>query len=198
MNKMACLVLAAGQGARFGFKKQLVTIDKKPMINKVLMELKPIFNDDLFVVVGAFKDEVVSVVDDLAHPIINDDWSNGIGSSISVGVTKINNKANYNSLLIALADQIWLKKIDYKFLISKFDGCRVVATKYENFLGVPSVFPFSYFEKLILLSDENGAKSILNNESHSVLGVSLFNRLEGIDTVDDLETYLGFYKQLRE
>ena len=39
---MACLVLAAGKGARFGLKKQLVTIDGQPMINRVLLELKPI------------------------------------------------------------------------------------------------------------------------------------------------------------
>ena len=55
VSKMACLVLAAGEGTRFGYKKPLVNIDGQPMDNKVLMELKPIFFDDLFVVVGAFK-----------------------------------------------------------------------------------------------------------------------------------------------
>ena len=91
MNKMACLVLAAGEGLRFGLKKQLVHIDRVPMINKVLLEVKSIFEKDLFVVVGAFKEEVISVVGDLAHPIVNDNWSKGLGSSISVGVKKISN-----------------------------------------------------------------------------------------------------------
>ena len=35
---MACLVLAAGKGSRFGCKKQLVTINGQPMVNKILLE----------------------------------------------------------------------------------------------------------------------------------------------------------------
>ncbi len=190
MNKMACLVLAAGEGLRFGLKKQLVHIDRVPMINKVLLEVKSIFEKDLFVVVGAFKEEVISVVGDLAHPIVNDNWSKGLGSSISVGVKKISNDQKYDSLLIVLADQVALKKCDYELLISCFDGKKVVATKYEDSLGVPAVFSVKYFERLERLSGEIGAKSILNQVNISVTGVELTGSLIDIDTRKDLSKYL--------
>ncbi len=191
---MACLVLAAGKGARFGLKKQLVTIDGQPMINKVLLELKPIFCEDLFVVVGAYKDEVISVINHLAHPIINDNWPKGIGSSISAGIRKISRYAKYDSILIALADQVGLKQSDYQLLISNFDGDRVVATNYKNCSGVPAVFPSSYFLKLNFMDVEQGAKSILNDKKNNILGIDLEGSLMDIDTRKDLENYLSQLK----
>lgn len=187
---MACLVLAAGKGARFGFKKQLVKIDGQPMVNKVLLELKPIFCDDLFVVVGAFREEVVSVIHDIANPITNDYWYKGMGSSISAGIKKISLFSKYDSLLIALADQIGIKQNDYELLISNFDGGKVVATNYKSGFGVPAVFPFSYFSKLKIMDDNRGAKSILNDKNNDVMGVHLSGSLTDIDTHEDLENYL--------
>ena len=187
---MACLVLAAGKGSRFGYKKQLVTINGQPMVNKILLELKPIFCDDLFVVVGAFKKDVISVINELAIPIINDNWSQGLGSSISAGVKKISRFSKYDSLLIALADQIGIRQIDYELLISNFDGSRAVATSYRNGFGVPAVFPYSYFSKLELTDVKGGAKSILNDENDDILGVHLLGSLMDIDTQEDLNKYL--------
>ena len=190
VSKMACLVLAAGEGTRFGYKKQLVNIDGQPMVNKVLMELKPIFFDDLFVVVGAFKQEVIPVIRNIANPIVNDCWSEGMGSSIKAGVKKICSYSKYDSLLIALADQIGIKQNDYELLISNFNGDRVVATTYENGFGVPAVFPFSYFLKLLVMDVSRGAKSILNDTNNDILGVHLPGGLMDIDTHEDLNNYL--------
>ena len=176
--------------ARFGFKKQLVNIDGQPMVNRVLQELKPIFFDDLFVVVGAFKHEVISVIGDIANPIVNDDWSDGIGSSIKVGVKKICCYSKYDSLLVALADQIGIKQNDYELLISNFSGHRVVATTYRNGFGVPAVFPLSYFSKLQAMDVSMGAKSILNDTNNDIVGVNLPGGLMDIDTNEDLNNYL--------
>ena len=74
MKNIACLVLAAGQGKRFGGLKQLAYINNNPMIKKILLELKDIFKNHLFIVLGASQSRISPIIDDLAILVINDLW----------------------------------------------------------------------------------------------------------------------------
>ncbi len=71
MKKIACLVLAAGSGKRFGGKKQLALIDGQPMLIKVIKELRSIFKDDIVVVLGAYRSEIFPLVTKLAKSVEN-------------------------------------------------------------------------------------------------------------------------------
>ena len=109
MKKIACLVLAAGSGKRFGGKKQLALIDGQPMLIKVIKELRSIFKDDIVVVLGAYRSEIFPLVTKLAKSVENIEWKKGLGSSISIGVKFVREEADYDAVLVTLADQVGLQ-----------------------------------------------------------------------------------------
>jgi len=189
MKNIACLVLAAGQGKRFGGLKQLAYINNNPMIKKILLELKDIFKNHLFIVLGASQSRISPIIDDLAIPVINDLWINGMGSSISVGVKKIKKK-NYDGVLIVLGDQVGIKKNQFEKLIYHFNGNQIVASKYSDKYGVPAIFPNLYFNELECLSGESGARSILNSKNYKILGIEIEGNAIDIDTPDDLKKFM--------
>ncbi len=88
MNQIACLLLAAGNASRFGGKKQLALIDGQPMILHTLNQLTSVFHDDVYIVTGAYADDVRPYVEDRAHVIENDEWLSGMGTSIAKGVER--------------------------------------------------------------------------------------------------------------
>ena len=177
--KLATLLLAAGESARFGGRKQLADINGKPMIEHALDALSGMPKSDTFVVLGAYGDGVTI--------IINDKWATGMGSSIACGMTKIATNGGYDGVLIALCDQVNLTGDDYTRLITAFDGKQIVATRHQDGLGVPAIFPKSVFDDLQSLAGPVGARKIIDRHGDKVMAVSLANAALDIDTQDDLK-----------
>jgi len=184
--KIACLLLAAGAGRRFGGCKQLTIIGGKPMVRHSLETLAPIFAKELYIVLGAHREEVRPVVEDLAQVIDHKDWQQGLGSSITHGIRRIEVLRNYNGILVALADQPRLTDRDYKLLVDRFDGDRVVAAYYADRPGVPAIFPAALFENLRQLEGDRGAKSMLMEMKQEIVTVDLPTAEIDIDTLADV------------
>lgn len=189
MMKIAGLILAAGESTRFGGRKQLADIDGKPMLEHPIDQLRPIFNDDLYVVLGAFRDEILSVIGNRAKTITNDNWQFGMGSSIAAGIAGICAEGTYDGVLISLSDQIGLTGNDYQKLLHAFDGSHVIASRYKEMNGVPALFPAAYFQELSKLDGARGAQQVLNSSSHDISAIAMPNAAFDIDTQDDLKLF---------
>ncbi|RDE19527.1 nucleotidyltransferase family protein [Motiliproteus coralliicola] len=197
--RMACLLMAAGAGSRFGSVKQLADIHGKPMLQHALEQLQPLFGEDLFCVVGAHRQRLASIVQPRAQLIENPDWQQGLGVSIARGVeairrqdkdTKANDSnKNYDALLIALADQAALLTQDYRYLINHTDGDRIVAAEYAQRAGVPALFPASFFNELEQLDGDQGARRLLQPQEQCgrLIKVALPGAQLDIDTPADLK-----------
>ncbi|WP_245829946.1 nucleotidyltransferase family protein [Thalassospira alkalitolerans] len=189
--KIAGLILAAGESTRFGGRKQLAKIDGKPMLGHAIDQLSPIFGDDLFVVLGAFRDEITSIIGDQAKIIANDNWQFGMGSSIACGIAGICANGTYDGVMIALGDQVGLQGRDYKKLISAFNGSHIIASRYNEMNGVPAAFPATCFPELAMLGSHRGAQQLLNSGSHDISAIAMPNAALDIDTRDDLKQLIG-------
>ncbi len=189
MMKIAGLILAAGESTRFGGRKQLADINGKPMLEHAIDQLRPILNDDLYVVLGAFRDEILSVIGNRAKTIANDNWQSGMGSSIAAGIAGICAAGTYDGVLIALADQVGLTRNDYQKLLNAFDGSHVIASRYKEMNGVPALFPAAYFPELSKLDGARGAQQVLNSSSHDISAIAMPNAAFDIDTQDDLKLF---------
>ena len=80
------LLLAAGEGLRFGGIKQLAEIQGEPMVRRAA---RCALEQDIPVVVvtGAYAEQVEAVLDDLPLRLIRyDGWHEGMGSSLAAGV----------------------------------------------------------------------------------------------------------------
>ena len=85
-KKSAILILAAGKSSRMGRIKQLLEFEGKTLIQR---SLEKAINTGIpvIVILGAGKDEIVPTIQDYSVQIaINENWANGISSSLIAGL----------------------------------------------------------------------------------------------------------------
>lgn len=99
---LAGLVLAAGEGARFGRPKALVHFAGEPLVARAVHLLSAAGCSPVVVVLGAAADEVKDTVE-LPHVVVNPDWAQGMGSSLRCGLAVLPDDAA--AVVVALADQ---------------------------------------------------------------------------------------------
>ena len=186
--RLACLLMAAGAGTRFGGCKQLAEVDGRPMIQHGLLALSPLFGDDLFTVLGAYREKIAPQVAALSQVVEHPGWQAGLGSSIAQGVRTLQRFADYQGVLIALADQPGLHSKDYQQLLDCFDGSLITAAEYGDRPGVPAVFPSAFFPLLERLDGDRGAQSILIDAGDRITTLALPAARSDIDRPEDLET----------
>ncbi len=178
--------MAAGAGSRFGGRKQLALVAGKPLITHVLEQLRPVFEQDLYCVTGAYRDEVRPIVAPYARIIEHTGWKQGLGSSIASGIRGIS-PLKYDGILIALADQIAIRQQDYLNLLRRFEGDNIVAALYAGNAAVPALFPARCFEDLARLQGDRGARQLLRKTALPVTAVPMPSAEADIDTTEDLE-----------
>jgi molybdenum cofactor cytidylyltransferase len=183
--RIACLLLAAGAGRRFGGCKQLALINGKPLLRHSLETLASVFTENLYVVLGAHREVVRPVVRDLASVIDHENWRQGMGSSIARGIRVIEARESYDGIVVALADQPQLTVDDFNRLVSLFDGNHIVAARYSDQPGAPVIFPPALFGDLQQLVGDRGAKSMLLKMKQDIVTVDLPAAGIDIDTVAD-------------
>jgi nicotine blue oxidoreductase len=97
----AGLVLAAGEGRRFGGPKQLAEVDGRPLVEHALAALAGL--DRVAVVLGAHADDVRAGADlGAAELVFCPDWAEGIGASLRAGLAALDGAGE---VVILLADQ---------------------------------------------------------------------------------------------
>ena len=169
--KIAALILAAGAASRFGSTKQLADIDGKPMLQHCIDQANNVLPGMVFTVLGNQHQNIAANITG-SQLILNPDWQEGIGNSIATGVTYL--KADYDAILVLLADQPRVKSQHLHQLIRLFDGRRPVCSYYTT--KVAAYRPFSpevNFDALGRLSGDQGAKVLLKGMADDLLRLPL-------------------------
>ena len=97
------MVLAAGEGARFGGAKQLAPLRGRPLLEHVLATMAGVCSR-VVVVLGAHAEEVRSGVDlHGAEPVLCDDWAEGTFASLRAGLHAIGHE--HDAVVVVLGDQ---------------------------------------------------------------------------------------------
>ena len=85
----AGLVLAAGEGRRYGLPKALIAYPRRLLVQHAADTLAEAGVDRRVVVLGAQAARVLSIATDLPATVINPDWPTGLGSSLRVGLAAL-------------------------------------------------------------------------------------------------------------
>jgi len=189
--KIACLILAAGKGTRMGSQKQLLTWNDTTLIGNMIDTASAVFDDDIFVVLGSGKNEIQNELSKYnIQEIHNPYWKQGIGSSISVGIKKLE---SYQGVLILLADQVFLEVGHLKKMVQSFEfnSGKIFASTYKNMQhpAVPMLFDQIYFDALMELNGNIGAKNILKMYKKSVVQIDTAIDFMDVDTPEDYAKY---------
>lgn len=182
------LLLAAGEGSRFGGAKQLADINGEPMVRRaarVLLET----DAPVLVVTGAYADDVEAVLDDLPLSIVRcEAWQLGMGNSLATGTREIMHTFPHASaVLVALADQPLLSPSAFQTMLERHRQApdRLLATEHDGVQGPPALFPRDCFDALVALSGSKGARPLLQREA-ARLELFAMSDVADVDTQDDL------------
>ena len=162
---VAAVVLAAGGSIRFGKPKQLAIFQGEPLVRRIVTAAKDAGCAPVVVVVGASAAQITPALAGLSVSIIeHPNWSNGLGSSIAVGVkhaTRIT--ADLDAAILLACDQPFVNAVMLRQLIQMYleNKKPIVASAYAETLGVPALFDRSCFGDLLQLTGDSGAKGII-------------------------------------
>jgi molybdenum cofactor cytidylyltransferase len=191
MKKIAVIVLAAGASSRMKTPKQLVKIGNNFLLEFVLSKAKAINKNHVYCVLGANDAQIRRAISSSnIHFIYNAHFSKGLSSSIICGISEIEKRPAYKAVLILLGDQPAIEKEYLNTMIALFseDESKIIASTYAGKLGVPAIFPQSYFLKLKNMSGDYGAKDILRKNS-DVIVLNKHTNFIDIDTEKDLQDF---------
>lgn len=159
------IVLAAGCSSRLGRPKQLVDLGEGPLLNVVLQRALAAHLTEVGVVLGAYRDQLEPQLEGSGAAIIyNDDWVEGMGSSIRVGAQWAIEQGAH-SIVVMVCDQIGLTTEHIETLVAVHQATRcTVASRYGGTLGVPAIFGRTWLGALASLRGGEGAKHILRRD----------------------------------
>jgi molybdenum cofactor cytidylyltransferase len=200
MNKTGIVILAAGESSRFGSIKQLKHFNGKTLLQHVTDVAEDSGANPVVVVTGANADEIsASIAGSKVSIVFNKDWSQGMASGIVAGVQKINTLNNrLEKIIITVCDQPFVNAALFKQLdqIQQESGKHIVACAYANTMGTPVLFTKKYYDQLLELTGDTGAKQIIKDHSEDVASVDFPQGAIDIDTQKDYENLLDEQKHV--
>ncbi len=193
-GKVGAVVVAAGASSRMPAIKQLLPWKGSTLLGHVIKQLEEAGADHIFVVLGAHQEEILKNIDASNVSIIqHKNWAEGMGSSIAMAIAYLQDQPfEFDGLLIAACDQPLIKLDHYKKLINScINNDRIVASSYNEGLGIPVVFGKTYFQELGSLKNDMGAKSIVRNHLDRLIQIDAPEAAIDLDTE---ERYKLFYQ----
>ncbi|RYG07813.1 MAG: nucleotidyltransferase family protein [Chitinophagaceae bacterium] len=189
MLRTGIIILAAGNSSRMGRPKQLLDYKGKTLLQTVIDEALKTNFKPVIVVLGANAEENAKhhQTDEVTF-VVNDSWEKGMATSIVAGLsTLINNDSEIESTIIAVADQAFIKMSNFNNLIEKQKetGKNIIASKYAETIGTPVLFKEHYFDSLLSLTGDEGAKNLLKQYPQDVETVVFEEGEIDIDTETD-------------
>ena len=193
--EIGLILLAAGESRRLqGLSKQLLKFKEKTLIRLAAEQALGSLAKIVCVVLGARSETVKEEIKDLQlESVINEDWLSGMSSSIKSGLNHLLKIApNLSAVVLQLCDQpLITSEIINRLAQTYYDsGKGIIASEYDGTFGVPAVFDKSYFDELLNLNEQTGAKSIIKRHKEDVVLIETPEAAFDIDTREDYERLL--------
>ncbi len=165
------VLLAAGEGRRFGALKQLASIEGEPMVRRVAHTLLCLHRP-LLVVTGAGGDAVVAALAGLSVTYApNPDWRDGLGTSLGVGIRAARERFPHaTGALVCLGDHPLIDARALQGMIDRHAQTRdlIIASDHGGMPGPPVLFPADCFTELGAWCGAEGAQAWLRRQGARV------------------------------
>ena len=167
------IVLAAGKSTRFGAANKLLTnVYSKPLIFHVVNEICKSEINNIYVISGSDHKKINQILNKSRVKVIkNNNYNDGINSSISFGVKNLDKKSS--SVMICLADMPLLRTKDYNNILNfeknKGDESSIIVPFYNGIRGNPVIFGCHFYNELSLLKGDEGGKKLINKNKMNLV-----------------------------
>jgi CTP:molybdopterin cytidylyltransferase MocA len=186
---VAGVLLAAGEGSRFGRPKALVELDGQTLAERGVDLLRAGGADPILVVTGAAEIQLSG-----ALTVHNENWRTGMGSSLRAALVALTS-ADAGAAVVALADQPLIGPEAVARLIAAYrDGATVAVAAYDGQPRNPVLLAREHWPEVIALAaGDTGARPFLRARTGLVTLIECGDtgRPDDIDTPADLARITG-------
>ena len=191
-STVAGVLLAAGQGSRFGRPKALVELDGLTLAERGVTMLRAGGADPVLIVTGAAQVDLSP--DHQARTVYNGEWRTGMGSSLRAALralTELEVGQEVGAAVVALADQPLVGVEAVGRLIAAYQaGAGVAVAAYGGKPRNPVLLAREHWPEVIATATgDQGARAFLHARPELVTLVECGDtgRPDDIDTPADLE-----------
>ena len=191
-TRVAGVLLAAGQGSRFGRPKALVELDGQTLAERGIGMLQAGGADPVLIVTGAAEVELGP--DHRVRAVYNDEWRTGMGSSLRAALRVLTDPdagPEVGAAVVALADQPLVGAEAVSRLIAAHRaGAGVAVAAYDGRPRNPVLLAREYWpEVMSMATGDQGARPFLRARPDLVTLVECGDTgcPDDIDTPADLE-----------
>lgn len=187
---VAALILAAGSSSRLGSPKQLLPWGGDTLLGHVIKRTRAFGVDEVWVVIGYDAETMLNEVEfGDAVVVVNDDYEEGLASSLRVGLDALLRESRADTVLIVMGDQPEVRADVVAELLaaSRSEKRPAVVPKYRYSWSNPAVVDRSLWERMMSLEGDAGAQRLLKAHPEWVREV-WFEHLppRDVDTPQDL------------
>jgi len=191
-ERVAGIILAAGDSTRYGVPKALLDWRGKPFVRHVAETALCSGLSPVSVVLGAVIDPIRDVLFDLpVHFVINENWAKGQSTSVAKGIDSLKDYVGGAVVLMADQPQIPRELIHSLRETHSTTLAPITTPMTQGRRSSPVLMDRKMFDELKMLSGDTGGRSIFNK--HTVLNLPWNNPddLFDIDTPDDYQRLLN-------
>ena len=181
------IILAAGESNRLGRPKQNLLFQGQTLLQRAVGTALASACMPVIVVLGANADRIMPIAN--ANTIYNNDWKEGMASSIRLAVRAITKDASVSTIIIMLCDQPFVSAelLNSMIKTQRQTGKSIVACTYNGTTGAPVLFTKAWFTELLLLQGQEGAKKIIKAHPGHVATIAFKQGGTDIDTQADYD-----------
>ncbi|MEP5611153.1 MAG: nucleotidyltransferase family protein [Cyclobacteriaceae bacterium] len=188
ISSTGLIILAAGSSSRLGRPKQLLDYKGQPLLQHTIEIAAQLGCKASALVLGANAHSIEEKIDLKSLDLItNENWEEGIASSIRFGLSHLlDKKSDLKHVLFLLSDQPYLSVEVVRELLSAHDENQAItACNYKDQMGVPVIFGKLFFEELMQLKGDQGAKKIVMKNIGIVSTITFVRGEIDVDTEED-------------
>lgn len=189
------VILAAGESRRLGEPKQNVLHNGESLLQHAVKTAVYSACRPVIIILGAYAEEIQLQIKEQTVVIYhNPQWQEGMASSIRLGIKMLQQtEAGVSAVIFMVCDQphVNTELLDDLINTKAATGKDIVASSYNNTLGVPVLFDKKFFPELLLLKGGEGAKKLLLKHKNSLVSVPFPLGSIDIDTAKDYEALIS-------
>ena len=175
MGDVAGLVLAGGEGRRFGGPKAPVVIGGERLVDRAVRVLREGGCDPVYVVLGAWSGDVPDSV-----TVANPEWTEGMGSSLRVGLASVDPLSGIDRVIVTLVDLPGLTGEAVSRLAAS--PAQIAQASYDGERGHPVLLGREHFEGVSSAAHgDRGARDYLRAHADEVILVDVGDVASGED-----------------
>jgi len=179
------IITASGLSKRFGSDKLFYKINGKYIISYVIENVNNSNLNEKIIVINNYN-KYKSIIPENFKIIINNDYLNGMSSSIINGIKNIS--INSEAAMIIPGDMPLINKNIINKLIEYFNknNYGIAGLLDNDIIKSPVIFSRKYFNELLKLSGDHGGKIVIEKHLNDFSGIKIDeNLLKDVDYIND-------------